>query len=67
MEPRDDEKQVEAITSAEVIPDLGKQTSTTTERIGAHFTIAAAGAGLLSDGCEFPCTSVKHLFRVIII
>ena len=60
MEPRDDEKQVEAITSAEVIPDIGKQASTTTERIGAHFTIAAAAVGLLSDGCEFPCTTVSN-------
>ena len=60
MEPRDDEKQVEAMTSAEVVPNLGKQASTTADRISAHFTIAAAAAGLISDGCGSPCTTVSN-------
>jgi hypothetical protein len=61
MDSRDDKKQVEAITSVEVVPDLGKQDSgTTAERISAYFTIAAAAFGLISDGCEFPCMSVPR-------
>ena len=58
MDSRGDEKQVEAMTSAEVVPNLGKQASTTVDSISAHFTIAAAAAGLISDGCESPCTTV---------
>ncbi len=52
MDSRDGKKQVEAITSSGVVPDLGKQASTTAEKISAHFTIAAAAFGLISDGCE---------------
>jgi MFS family permease len=52
MDSRDDEKQVEAITSAEVVPNPGKQASTTAERTSAYFTIAAAAAGLISDGYQ---------------
>ncbi|KAI9445250.1 MFS general substrate transporter [Lactarius indigo] len=55
MDSHDDEKKVEAITSAEVVPDLGKNASTTAEKISAHVTIAAAAFGLISDGCESPC------------
>ena len=65
MDPRDDEKQIEAITSVEVVPDLDQQASTTAQKISAHFTIAAAAAGLISDGCESLSTAVKHSFRLI--
>jgi hypothetical protein len=67
MDSRDDEKQVEAITSAEVVPNLDKQASTTAERTSAYFTIAAAAAGLISDGCESPSLydGVNHSFRLI--
>lgn len=59
MDSRDGKKQVEAITSTEVVPDLGKHISgTTAEKISAHFTIAAAAFGLISDGCEFPRMTV---------
>jgi hypothetical protein len=54
------EKQVEAITSAEVVPDRDGQANTDIERISNLFTIAAAASGLISDGCEFPCTSVPN-------
>ncbi len=64
MDSRDDEKKVEAITSAEVVPDLGKKVSTTAEKISAHFTIAAAASGLISDGCESPCTTVPNARRL---
>jgi hypothetical protein len=57
MDPRDDEKQIEAKASAEVVPDLGKQANIDVERISSHLTIAAASAGLISDGCESPCTA----------
>jgi hypothetical protein len=56
MASRDDKKRIEEITSAEVVPELGKQDRTTAERISAYFTIAAAAFGLISDGCESPCT-----------
>jgi len=44
----------EAITSAEVIPELQvvKQDRTTAEKISAYFTIAAAAFGLISDGYQ---------------
>ncbi|KAH8988922.1 hypothetical protein EDB92DRAFT_993065 [Lactarius akahatsu] len=42
------------VTSAEVVPDLGKKDSTTDETISAYFTVAAAAFGLISDGCEYP-------------
>jgi hypothetical protein len=58
MASRDDKKRIETIASAEVVPDPGKQDKTTAERIGAYFTIAAAAFGLISDGCESPCTTV---------
>lgn len=60
MDPLDDEKQAEAITTVEVVPDLGEQVSTTAERIGAYFTIATAAAGLISDGCGSPRTTVSN-------
>jgi len=52
MDSRDDEKKVEAITTTEAIPVLHKQANTTAERISALFTIAAAAAGLISDGYQ---------------
>ena len=67
MELYDNEKKVEAITSAEVVPDLGTQVHTNAERISAYFTIAAAAAGLISDGCDSTCTTAsKAGFRLII-
>ena len=60
MDPRDDEKKDEAIISAEVVPDPSKQVSTTAERISTNSTIAAAAAGLISDGCESPCGSIPN-------
>lgn len=59
MDSRDEEK-VEAITTTDVIPVLHKQANTTAERISALFTIAAAAAGLISDGCESPCTNMPN-------
>ena len=56
MDSRDGKRQVEAITSAEVVPNLGKQAGTTAQRISTYFTIAAAAFGLISDGCKSPCT-----------
>jgi hypothetical protein len=57
MASREDktQKQPEVIvTSATVVPDLGKQANiVTAERISAYFTIAAAAFGLISDGCKF--------------
>jgi hypothetical protein len=53
-------KQVEVITSEDdqAVQDLqvGKQpeATTTTEKISAYFTIAAAAFGLISDGCRSP-------------
>jgi MFS family permease len=53
MDSRDDKKQVEAMTSAEVVPDLDMQDcGTTAERISVHYTIAAAAFGLISDGYQ---------------
>ncbi|KAF8271445.1 MFS Git1p-like glycerophosphoinositol permease [Lactarius quietus] len=52
MDSREDEKQVEAIASAEVVPGLRKQDCTTTERTSTRFTIAVAAAGLISDGYQ---------------
>ena len=57
MASREDKsrKQPEVIlTSATVVPDLGKQTGIVTakEKISAYFTIAAAAFGLISDGCK---------------
>jgi hypothetical protein len=52
MDSCDDEKQIEATTTAEIIPVLGKPNSPSAERISSVFTIAAAAAGLISDGCE---------------
>ncbi|KAN0135740.1 MFS Git1p-like glycerophosphoinositol permease [Lactarius tabidus] len=49
MDSRDDEKQIGAKASAEVVPVLDKQPST---RISSHLTIAAATAGLISDGYQ---------------
>jgi len=46
MDPRGDTKQTKAITSAEVIPDLVEH-ATTTEKMSAYFTIAAAAFGLI--------------------
>ncbi|KAI9460932.1 MFS general substrate transporter, partial [Lactarius psammicola] len=64
MDSRNGKKQVEAITSAQIVPDLGKKASTTAERISAHFTIAAAAFGLISDGCESPRMTVPNaLFK----
>ena len=60
MDSRDHEKKDEAITSAEVVPDHGSQANTEVERISNHFTIAAAAAGLISDGCESPSTNVQN-------
>ncbi|KAH9062250.1 MFS general substrate transporter [Lactarius vividus] len=52
MDPRDRKKQIEVRTNVEVVPDLGKKTSTTAEKISAHVTIAAAALGLISDGYQ---------------
>jgi len=52
MGSQEDTKSIEAITSTEDVPDLGKQATTTRERISAYFTIAAAAFGLISDGCK---------------
>ncbi|KAH9985399.1 MFS Git1p-related glycerophosphoinositol permease [Russula compacta] len=52
MDSREDTKQATAITSADVVPDLDKQVTTTKERISAYFTIAAAAFGLISDGYQ---------------
>jgi hypothetical protein len=57
MVSREDKKQAEAVTCAEVVPDLGKHVTTTKEKISAYFTIAAAAFGLISDGCKSPRTS----------
>ena len=57
-ESGDDKKRIEATTSGEVVPELGYQDRTTAEKISAYFTIAAAAFGLISDGCESPCTTV---------
>lgn len=59
MNPRN-EKQVEVMTSAEAVPDRDDQANTDIERTSNLFTIAAAASGLISDGCEFPCTSVPN-------
>jgi hypothetical protein len=58
MASRDDKKRIEEITDVDVVPELGKQDRTTAEKISAYFTIAAAAFGLISDGCESPCTAV---------
>lgn len=51
-------KQVEVRTTedVQVVRDLqvGKQATTTKEKISAYFTIAAAAFGLISDGCRLP-------------
>jgi hypothetical protein len=52
MDSCDDEKQIEATTTAEIIPVLGKPNSPSAERISSVFTIAAAAAGLISDGYQ---------------
>jgi hypothetical protein len=57
MDLRKDAKQTVPveITNEDVVQDsdLAKQAIITTkERISAHFTIAAAAFGLISDGCE---------------
>jgi MFS family permease len=52
MDSRDDEKKIEATTSAEVVPVLGKSASPSAERTSSLFTIAAAAAGLISDGYQ---------------
>jgi hypothetical protein len=59
MNSRKDVKQAEVITSEDVVQDLGKQTTTTKEKISAYFTIAAAAFGLISDGCKLPCGSYR--------
>ena len=50
-------KQVEVTTAenVQVVQNLqvGKQATTTKEKISAYFTIAAAAFGLISDGCRF--------------
>ena len=60
MDSREDTKQATAITSADVVPDLDKQVTTTKERISAYFTIAAAAFGLISDGCKSPYASYQR-------
>jgi hypothetical protein len=61
MASREDKtrKQPEVIlTTATVVPDLGKLANimTAKEKISAYFTIAAAAFGLISDGCKSePC------------
>ncbi|KAI0257608.1 MFS Git1p-like glycerophosphoinositol permease [Lactifluus subvellereus] len=57
MVSREDKKQAEAVTCAaevvpDLVPDLGKQVTTTKEKISAYFTIAAAAFGLISDGYQ---------------
>lgn len=63
MDSREDEKHIEAITNEEVVTVLanGKPTSPSAERISSLFTIAAAASGLISDGCESHCMTVKLL------
>ena len=65
METHNDEKQVEAISSTEVVPGLGKQVNTTTEKRSTHSAIAAAAAGLINDGCEFPCQTLVQTDNTI--
>ena len=60
MDSRNDEKQIEAKASVEVVPVLDKQTGADVERISSYLTIAAATAGLISDGCESPCTRLPN-------
>jgi hypothetical protein len=58
MNSKMDVKQVEVMASEglseDVVQDLGKQATTTKEKISAYFTIAAAAFGLISDGCKLP-------------
>ncbi|KAH9042366.1 hypothetical protein EDB84DRAFT_1436424 [Lactarius hengduanensis] len=61
MDSHDDEKTVEVVTSAEVVPDHGKKDSTTDETICACFTRAAAASGLISDGCSLRTVVPKGL------
>jgi hypothetical protein len=57
MASREDKTQTQPeviVTSATIVPDLGKQANIVTakEKISAYFTIAAAAFGLISDGCK---------------
>jgi MFS family permease len=56
MNSKMDVKQVEVMASEglseDVVQDLGKQATTTKEKISAYFTIAAAAFGLISDGYQ---------------
>ena len=61
MDSRDNEKQIEAKASAEVVPVLDKH-ATDVERISSYLTIAAATADLISDGCESPCTRLPNAY-----
>ncbi|KAH9175302.1 hypothetical protein EDB89DRAFT_1946460 [Lactarius sanguifluus] len=64
MDSRDDKKQIEVRTSVDVVPDLGKNASTTAEKISAYFTIAAAALGLLSDGYQsYLMTAANVIFE----
>ncbi|KAI9445252.1 major facilitator superfamily domain-containing protein [Lactarius indigo] len=64
MDSRDVKKQLEVRTSVEVVPDLGKNASTTAEKISAYFTIAAAALGLLSDGYQsYLMTAANVIFE----
>ncbi|KAH8988923.1 major facilitator superfamily domain-containing protein [Lactarius akahatsu] len=64
MYSRDDKKQIEVRTSVDVVPDLGKNASTTAEKISAYFTIAAAALGLLSDGYQsYLMTAANVIFE----
>jgi hypothetical protein len=58
MDPRK-EKEVRAITSAEVVPDRDEHANVDVERISNYFTIAAAASGFISDGCEFCMSAPK--------
>ena len=60
MNSREDMKQVEVMTSEDVVQDLGKQAITTKEKISAYFTIAAAAFGLISDGCKLRYGSPRY-------
>ncbi|KAH9037284.1 major facilitator superfamily domain-containing protein [Lactarius pseudohatsudake] len=64
MDSRDNKKQIEVRASVDVVPDLGKNASTTAEKISAYFTIVAAALGLLSDGYQsYLMTAANIIFE----
>jgi hypothetical protein len=67
MVSNEDTKGAEAVIVGEVVPELqvGKQVTTTKEKISAYFTIAAAAFGLISDGCKSPHASHKQINDIL--